>query len=363
VTQLALQEAWTAAEDYSARKHYQRGGVQISIGDSLLLSESWPSPIVIVADGPYGVGSFPGDPPTPEGLADWYRPHIEAWSAKASAETTLWFWNTEIGWATVHPVLVANGWEYRCCNIWNKGKGHVAGNANTKTLRKFPVVTEVCVQYVRQVRLPSVRNTLPMKEWLRTEWERTGLPFSITTEACGVANEATRKYFTKCHLWYFPPPEHFGKLVAYANKHGKKTGRPYFSIDGNRSLTVHEWSKMRAKFYCTFGVSNVWSEPPMRGAERLKTKSRCVHLNQKPLRLLETIVEASSDPKDVVWEPFGGLCSVAIACYKLGRTCFSAEILPDFYSVACRRLARYEHTPSPAAPVFAREGLGTLQLI
>ena len=42
------------------------------------------------------------------------------------------------------------GWEYRCCHIWDKGIAHIAGNANTKTLRKFPVVTEVCVQYVKK---------------------------------------------------------------------------------------------------------------------------------------------------------------------------------------------------------------------
>ena len=32
------------------------------------------------------------------------------------------------------------------------GIAHIASNANTKTLRKYPMVTEVCVQYVRNVR-------------------------------------------------------------------------------------------------------------------------------------------------------------------------------------------------------------------
>src|SRR6266478_5760109 len=54
-----------------------------------------------------------------------------------------------VGWATVLPLLVKHGWEYRCCNLWDKGMSHVAGNANTQTLRKFPVVTEVCVHYVK----------------------------------------------------------------------------------------------------------------------------------------------------------------------------------------------------------------------
>ena len=53
---------------------------------------------------------FPGDPPTPEELPEWYEPHIMAWSDRAVPLTTLWFWNTEIGWANVHPLLVKYGW-------------------------------------------------------------------------------------------------------------------------------------------------------------------------------------------------------------------------------------------------------------
>src|SRR5206468_157754 len=127
----------------------------------------------IRADGPYGLGQFPGDPPTPGGLPEWYEPHVAAWSERALPETTLWFWNSELGWATVHPTLVKHGWEYRAAHVWNKGIGHIAGNVNGKTIRGFPVVTELCVQYVRAVQLPTPDGRrLPLKEWLRAEWQR-----------------------------------------------------------------------------------------------------------------------------------------------------------------------------------------------
>ena len=50
----------------------------------------WPSPDLIVSDGAYGVGGFPGDPSTPDGLDDWYADHVEAWSARTHAGTTLY---------------------------------------------------------------------------------------------------------------------------------------------------------------------------------------------------------------------------------------------------------------------------------
>ncbi|WP_437604347.1 DNA methyltransferase [Sorangium sp. So ce590] len=251
----------------------------------------------------------------------------------------------------MHPLLDQHGWEYRSCNVWDKGIAHIAGNANTRTLRKFPVVSEVCVQYVRKVLLESGGAGLPLKAWLRREWERSGLPLRHTNEACGVKNAATRKYFTRCHLWYYPPAEAFERIVAFANAHGRPEGRPYFSVDGKRSLTGPEWASLRAKFHCEVGVTNVWREPAVRGAERFKEETRSVHGNQKPLKLLDRIIRASSDPGDVVWEPFGGLCSVAVAAFAAGRRCYSAEIAPAYHAVASSRLAKC--MPRPRAEISA----------
>lgn len=326
---------------------FSRGGSTIHFAPAEELYAAWPRPTCIVVDGPYGVAGFPGDPPTPEDLDEWYEPHIATWSQRATPETTLWFWNTELGWATVHPVLKRYGWEYRCCHVWDKGKSHIAGNANSRTLRKFPVVTEVCVQYVKKATFATPVGELSMQDWLRYEWGRTGLPFYRANEATGTANAATRKYLTACHLWYYPPVEAFERLAAYANAHGDPAGRPYFSVDGKRTISGKRWGRLRAKFSCEVGISNVWREPPVRGFERLKKKWKCVHNNQKPLKLINIAVEASTDPGDVVWEPFGGLCSVAVAAHRLGRKSVSAEIIPEYYSAACERLETYDR-PAPA---------------
>ncbi|MBI5301812.1 MAG: site-specific DNA-methyltransferase [Chloroflexi bacterium] len=316
------------------------GSVHIEFADALTRYEHWLAPTVIVSDGPYGLGLFPGDPPTPGGLGDWYAPHIAAWARYSLPETTLWFWCNEVGWAFVHPVLEANGWRYRSFHTWDKGIAHVAGNVNSNTIRRFPVVTEACVQYVKEVELQTGDGKkLPIREWLRWEWQRSGLPLSKTNEACGVKDAATRKYFTRDHLWYFPPPEMMGRLAEYANKHGKSTNHPYFSLDGKKPVTAEQWTRMRAKWNHEHGVTNVWAEPAVRGNERLKENgSKSLHSNQKPLRLIERIILASSDPGDVVWEPFGGLCTAAVASKRTGRRCFSAEINPEYYELAKRRL-------------------------
>lgn len=323
---------------------FGRSGIYFERAESLY--EHWPTPTCIVADGPYGLAGFPGDLPTVEGLSRWYRPHVEAWTGKATPKTTLWFWNSELGWATVHPLLSEYGWEYRNCHIWDKGIGHVAGNSNTKTLRKFPVITEVCAQYVKRAEFQSPDGTrLTMQEWLRNEWQRSGLPLRLANEACGVANAATRKYLTADHLWYYPPPEAFVQLARYANERGRPSGRPYFSLDGTRPISARVWESMRAKFECSPGITNVWRLPHVGGMERLnghrkqmKWKFKSLHGSQKPLSLIEIAIRTTTDPGDVVWEPFGGLCPAAVSSLRLGRECHSAEIVQEFYDAAVDRL-------------------------
>ena len=81
------------------------------------------------------------------------------------------------------------------------------------------------------------------------------------------------------------------------------------------------------------GCSNVWTYAPTSdmNAERLwsdNMKPRMVsgdenrealHPCQKPLLFARRIVEASSRPGDLVFEPFGGTCRIAAACEAIGR--------------------------------------------
>lgn len=311
--------------------------ISIFQGDSLSQYERWPTPTVIVSDGGYGVLGFEGDTSDHSDLPAWYAPHVAAWSKHATPATTLWFWNSEIGWAAVHPVLERHGWRYVNANVWNKGKGHIAGNVNTQKIRRFPVVTEVCVQYVLEARIGG----LQLKEWLLREWKRTGLPLRQANAACDVKDVAVRKYLDQGHLWYYPPPEMFEKLQRFANQHGSPAGRPYFALDGQNPGTAEDWAKLRSKFNCPHGVTNVWDRPALRGAERYKASSidgRALHLNQKPVDLMSRIIAASSDPGDVVWEPFGGLFTGCVAAHRLERRAFGAEIDPTYYYFAQRRV-------------------------
>ena len=325
--------------------------------------DRWRTPDIIVSDGAYGVAGFPGDPRTPDELPDWYRAHAAAWSWRASPSTTLCFWNTEIGWALVHPLLAESGWEYVQTILWNKGIRHIAGNVNSETIRQLPVVTEVCAFYRRRLMLPLPDGRhAAARDWLRSEWLRTGLALNRANDACGVASAATRKYLTDDHLWYSPPPAMMARLAAYANEHGRPDGMPYYSLDGREPVTGPAWAALRHPWRHHHGVTNVWFHPPVNGGERYRADAggtngpatadggaerrrrrpganAVAHPNQKPLELMQRIVAAASREGDTLWEPFGGLCTASAAAVKAGRRAHAAETDPLFARLARARLA------------------------
>lgn len=320
-------------------------------GDALTAYAEWPTPKTIISDGAYGLRGFHGDPVGTAGLADWYRPHVKAWSAAAHPSTTLWFWNTEVGWASVHPLLTEHGWDYVQTVTWDKGVAHIAGNVNGQTIRRFPVVSEVCVLYQRRLVVDGPDGPLPVQQWLRHEWLRAGLPLHKANEACGVRNAATRKYLTTDWLWYWPPGPMVERLAEYANRHGRQTRWPYYSLDGITMVTAKEWDALRYPWTHEHGLTNVWRRPPLHDSERLKgtlrraaprvyrpTRASAAHLNQKPLEFMARLVRAVTHRGDVVWEPFGGLASAAVAAVALGRRAYVAEVDEEFARLAYERL-------------------------
>lgn len=65
-------------------------------------------------------------------------------------------------------------------------------------------------------------------------------------------------------------------------------------------------------------------------------ESEKIHPTQKPVKLLEKIIEIFTDPGDVVIDPVAGSGSTLIAAENLGRKAYGFEIKKDFYQLASK---------------------------
>ncbi len=79
---------------------------------------------------------------------------------------------------------------------------------------------------------------------------------------------------------------------------------------------------------------NVWNFPRV----RFKMKEYEDHPTQKPEKLLERIIKASSNVNDTVLDPFAGSFTTVSVAQKLGRLGIGIEINPEYYKIGLRRL-------------------------
>jgi site-specific DNA-methyltransferase (adenine-specific) len=112
--------------------------------------------------------------------------------------------------------------------------------------------------------------------------------------------------------------EEYGEKSGVADSHYKQ------DEDGR----WYRWQKRRGqeayKVYLSEGrrLGDVWEIPIINAS----AKERLGYPTQKPLALLERIIEASSNPGDVVLDPFAGCGTTVAAAQKLGRRWIGIDI-------------------------------------
>lgn len=89
-----------------------------------------------------------------------------------------------------------------------------------------------------------------------------------------------------------------------------------------------------------------WVIPLATGKERLKTNGTKAHPTQKPEALLYRVILSSTNPNDVVLDPFFGSGTTGAVAKKLGRNFIGIERDKKYIKVAQKRIAAI--TPAPA---------------
>lgn len=87
-------------------------------------------------------------------------------------------------------------------------------------------------------------------------------------------------------------------------------------------------------FYTMVGMRDVWDIPALRGNQPETTG----YPTQKPLALYERIIKASSNPGDIVLDPFCGCATTPIAAERLGRRWVGIDIWDEAHHQVLNRL-------------------------
>ncbi len=85
-------------------------------------------------------------------------------------------------------------------------------------------------------------------------------------------------------------------------------------------------------------MQNVWHIPLCTGAERIKINGKKAHSTQKPEALLYRVLQASSNPGDIVLDPFFGSGTTGAVAKKLKRQYIGIEREARYVEVAQERI-------------------------
>jgi len=83
-----------------------------------------------------------------------------------------------------------------------------------------------------------------------------------------------------------------------------------------------------------------WTLPICSGGERLKKDGKKAHPTQKPESLLYRVILSSSEPGDVILDPFFGTGTTGAVARKLGRNWIGLEQDPEYAQIAEARIKR-----------------------
>lgn len=254
---------------------------------------------------------------TEEDYIEWSRQWMTAVYHKLRIGGSFYLFGYFRMLALLLPVLKEIGFSLRQQIIVDKGLKAVAGRA-TRNYKMFPCVTE-SILFLTKSNIEFSRNLLKERQ------RKLGLTSKEINERLGVKSNGGGMwsiYTGKNICEQFPTRELWGKLQQIL-----EFDFPY--------------DKIVQTFNPLMGQSDVWTDIDFYSEKRY-------HPTQKPVKLIERLIQVSSNPGDKVLDPFGGSGSTMISAEHLNRESYTIE-MDERYLKAIRQ--RYSDEVASLLPL------------
>lgn len=213
--------------------------------------------------------------------------------------------------ALLVPYLKEIGFNLRQQILVDKGMRSVSGRA-TKNYKLFPNTTESILFITKE-------NRIFLKDFLKGKQKELGLTSSEINHRLGVKTNGGGMwsiYAGKNICEQFPTEEMWNKLKDILE----------FDL---------EYKLVAQTFNPQMGLTDVWRDIDFYEEER-------IHPTQKPVKLIERLILASSNKGDLVLDPFGGSASTGIASLNTGRRFILFEKDEEYYNLMSSRLKEFQ---------------------
>ncbi|MDJ0508536.1 MAG: site-specific DNA-methyltransferase [Crocosphaera sp.] len=215
----------------------------------------------------------------------------------------------------LYEPIINLGFNFRQQIIIDKGMKAIGGRA-TKGYKMFPNVTESLLFFIYDSR-PFI------KQFLKQRQKELGLTALEINKKLGVKSNGGGMwslYTGNNILAQVPTKEMWEKLAEI--------------LEFN-----YAYEDISQTFNIEMGVTDVWNDLDFYQEKRL-------HPTQKPVKLIERIIRASSQKNMIVLDPFMGSGATAIACLNLNRHYIGIEKNENYIDKINTRVEEYKSTLS-----------------
>ena len=151
-----------------------------------------------------------------------------------------------------------------------------------------------------------------------------------------IMEQELNMFFNSWIIWHYT--QGIGKVKGFSPRHDDIL---MFTKDSKNFVFNLDKIRIPQKFYrsinnmCGANPGNVWEFSHIHYCN----KNRKEHPTQKPEGLFERMILASSDPDDIILDPFAGSGTALRVCQQTGRNCIGIEINPEYIEMIKKRLA------------------------
>lgn len=246
---------------------------------------------------------------TEEDYIEWVEKWIKELSRVGKTNCSFWLFGYVKILSKILPIAEKYGFVFRQQIIVDKGMRSISGR-KTSTYKMFPTTTESIFFFVKN-------NQPNIKKFLKERQKEVGLSAKEINERLGVESNGGgvwSLYTGENILAQIPTREMWERLQKVLN----------FKMD---------YSEVNFTFNPQMGFTDVWKDIDFYEEDRN-------HSTQKPLKLIERIVKASSNEGMLVLDPFMGSGTTAVVAQKLKRRFIGFEIDKKYYNYSISRLSQ-----------------------
>lgn len=346
--------------------------IKLYHGDSLEAVRQMPDGSVdlVLADPPYNIGvktkvncrETVNSWDKIDNYIDWNISWLLECQRVLKPNGVLYFWHNDM--RQIADLLVQikaeTDLEFVSFCIWDKGNAYRARTWRNRypdgkaAPRSWFNICEYCLHFFNNPKVEGGRRAgtgldwinsnpesyRPIKDWYAAELDRLGLTMQDIadqyTKATGKKPHMLRHYFNNSQFGI--PTQAVWESVYMPLGFGQPYGELKQSYEGLKQSYEglrQSYEEQRNTHICDPEHCNIWHVPPIPTNKRY-------HTCQKPTSILGRLINVSSRPGGIVFDPFMGSGSTGVACLETGRKFIGGERDERTFNTAQKRIADYK---------------------